>query len=99
MSASEIRCQLCGATFAAHPGRGRPRKYCVECASRKNRQPYQPVGLRDITCVECGDHFTARTLAAKLCSRRCKDRRYARLHPEMLAEKKRRKSRRRKGLE
>ena len=39
------------------------------------------VGLRELVCSECGRSFRAQA-SAKVCSRRCKDRRYARLHPE-----------------
>jgi hypothetical protein len=52
-----------------------------------------PVKLR---CVECGGEFEGRK-GKLICSRRCKDRRYARLHPEELREKQRRKYARRKA--
>jgi hypothetical protein len=42
-----------------------------------------------LVCVECGGSFLGRK-DRLLCSRRCKDRRHARLHPEALREKKRR---------
>jgi hypothetical protein len=42
-----------------------------------------------LTCVECGEEFEGRR-DRLLCGRRsCKDRRYARLHPERLAAKQR----------
>jgi hypothetical protein len=44
--------------------------------------------------VECGVSFEGRK-DRLLCSRRCKDRRYARLHPEQLRAKERRKYERR----
>jgi len=47
----------------------------------------QPAKLR---CVECGGEFEGRK-GKLLCSRRCKDRRYARLHPEAVRAKQRRK--------
>jgi hypothetical protein len=47
------------------------------------------------TCVECGEEFEGRRDRLLCGSRRCKDRRYARLHPEALREKERRKYRRR----
>jgi hypothetical protein len=47
-----------------------------------------------LTCVECGGEFEGRK-DKLICSRRCKDRRYARLHPEELREKQRRKYARR----
>jgi hypothetical protein len=52
-----------------------------------------PAKLR---CVECGGEFEGRK-GKLICSRRCKDRRYARLHPEALREKQRRKYDRRKA--
>ena len=52
-----------------------------------------PAKLR---CVECGGDFEGRK-GKLICSRRCKDRRYARLHPEELQEKQRRKYLRRKA--
>jgi hypothetical protein len=50
-----------------------------------------------LTCVECGDEFEGRRDRLLCGSRRCKDRRYARLHPEALREKERRKYQRRKA--
>jgi hypothetical protein len=46
----------------------------------------QPAKLQ---CVECGEAFEGRPNRL-VCSRRCKDRRYARLHPEQVREKNRR---------
>lgn len=46
-----------------------------------------------LVCVECGTGFVGRK-GRLLCSRRCKDRRYARLHPDKLRDKKRRKAER-----
>jgi hypothetical protein len=46
------------------------------------------------TCVECGGTFVGRK-DKLLCSRRCKDTRYERLHPEAYAAKRRRKEARR----
>jgi hypothetical protein len=48
-----------------------------------------------LRCVECNEAFEGRK-GKLICSRRCKDRRYARLHPEALREKQRRKYARRK---
>ena len=55
-----------------------------ECNERRRVPPSK------LTCVECGDEFDGRRNRL-LCSRRCKDRRYARLHPEAVREKQRRK--------
>jgi hypothetical protein len=52
-----------------------------------------PAKLR---CVECGGEFEG-PKGKLICSRRCKDWRYARLHPEELREKQRRKYARRKA--
>lgn len=60
----------------------------VNAARRK-----RPAKLR---CVECGAEFEGRK-GELICSRRCKDRRYARLHPDELREKQRRKYARRKA--
>jgi endogenous inhibitor of DNA gyrase (YacG/DUF329 family) len=46
-------------------------------------------------CSECGDPLEGRQLV--VCSRRCKDRRYARLHPEEYRAKERRKAEQRKA--
>ena len=62
-----------------------------ERVNAARRKP--PVKLR---CVECGGEFGGRK-DRLLCSRRCKDRRYARLHPEALREKQQRKYQRRKA--
>jgi hypothetical protein len=51
------------------------------------RRRVPPTRLR---CVECGGEFDGRK-GKLICSRRCKDRRYARFHPEELLAKKRRK--------
>ena len=61
-----------------------------ERVNAARRKP--PVKLR---CVECGGEFGGRK-DRLLCSRRCKDRRYARLHPAELATKERRKYERRR---
>ena len=58
-----------------------------------SRPRVAPAKLR---CVECGGEFEGRR-GKLICSRRCKDRRYARLHPEALREKQRRKYARRKA--
>ena len=60
-----------------------------ECDERR-RVP--PLKLR---CVECGGEFVGRK-GKLICSRSCKDRRYARLHPEALRAKQRRKDERRR---
>ena len=47
-------------------------------------------------CVECGTEFVGRKDRLLCGARRCKDRRYARLHPEELRAKERRKYERRR---
>jgi hypothetical protein len=50
-----------------------------------------------LTCVECGEVFEGRK-GRLLCGRRsCKDKRYARLHPDKVREKQARKYQRRKA--
>jgi hypothetical protein len=49
-----------------------------------------------LKCAECGEGFEGRRDRV-VCSRRCKDRRYARLHPEELRAKQARKYQRRKA--
>jgi hypothetical protein len=49
-----------------------------------------------LTCVECGASFEGRR-GKLLCSRKCKDVRYARTHPDELREKQRRKDARRRA--
>jgi len=62
-----------------------------ERVNAARRKP--PAKLR---CVECGGAFEGRK-GKLICSRRFKDRRYARLHPEALREKQRRKYARRQA--
>ena len=49
------------------------------------------------TCVECGASFVGRKDRLLCGARRCKDRRYARLHPEAVRAKQRRKDERRRN--
>jgi hypothetical protein len=53
------------------------------------------VAPSQLTCVECGASFVGRKDRLLCGARRCKDRRYARLHPEELRAKERRKYERR----
>jgi hypothetical protein len=80
--------------------------WCLDCrreASREWRTAHRDecnerrrVPPSKLRCVECGGEFEGRK-GKLICSRRCKDRRYARLHPEELREKQRRKYARRKA--
>jgi hypothetical protein len=47
-----------------------------------------------LRCVECGEEFEGQKGRLLCGKRRCKDRRYARLHPDKLREKKRRRAER-----
>jgi hypothetical protein len=80
--------------------------WCRECHAERSRHwraehPEQQqlynerrrVPLAKLTCAECGAVFEG-PKNRLLCSRRCKDRRYARLHPDKLREKKRRRAER-----
>ncbi len=49
-----------------------------------------------LTCTECGSEFEGRR-DRLVCSRKCRDARYRRLHPEAYREKRRRKDARRRA--
>jgi len=68
------------------------REQVLERAAAKRGRPRQP---EQTTCSECGDELTGRQRV--VCGPRCRDRRYARLHPEAYAAKERRKVERRKA--
>jgi hypothetical protein len=79
--------------------------WCRGCCAESSRQwrqahPEQNERRRipptKLKCAECGEGFEGRRDRV-VCSRRCKDRRYGRLHPEELREKQRRKYQRRKA--
>jgi hypothetical protein len=61
-----------------------------KAAGRRGQQEHAPGGR----CTECGEELAGRANRL-VCSRRCKDSRYARLHPEELRAKERRKYERR----
>jgi hypothetical protein len=76
--------------------------YCRECSNAANREwrernpghadaynAARRVPPVELACVECGKAFEGRK-GRLVCSRRCKDRRYARHHPEQAKEKNRR---------
>jgi hypothetical protein len=82
--------------------------WCRACCVERTRQwraehPEQQqlynerrrVPLAKLRCVECGVVFEGRK-DRLVCSRRCKDARYRRLHPEAAREKQRRKDERRR---
>ena len=77
------------------------RTCCVEATRAWREQNRERVNAARRTasaklrCVECGGEFEGRK-GKLIWSRRCKDHRYARLHPEELREKQRRKYARRK---
>jgi len=62
---------------------------------RVNAARRTPLAKR--TCVECGGEFEGQKSRLLCGSRRCKDRRYQRLHPEAYRAKERRKYQRRKA--
>jgi hypothetical protein len=79
--------------------------WCRECCAERTRQwrrehPEHKLRRRvppsKLTCTECGVVFEGRK-DRLVCSRRCKDRRYARLHPDQLRAKERRKHERRRN--
>jgi hypothetical protein len=69
----------------------RTRRWRREHPEHKSRRPH--VAPSKLTCVECGASFEGRK-DRLVCSRRCKDRRDAQLHPEQLRAKERRKRQR-----
>jgi hypothetical protein len=94
-------CERCGVEFERRSGRGRPRKFCETCQpaiAQSDREAYNarrraayrvahpPVVRR---CSECGEEIVGRPDRV-VCSRRCKDARYARLHPSEFAAARRR---------
>ena len=93
-----LECELCGRWFTQFRGPGRPRLFCPSCMppGTFRRRPYVPVGPRVLVCVECGETFTAQA-SALVCSRRCKDARYRRLHPEAERARQARKDARRRA--
>jgi hypothetical protein len=76
---------------------------CCRVAARESRVKYRDrynerrrIPPTALTCVECGAAFEGRKDRLICGLRRCKDRRYARLHPEQLRAKEARKYQRRK---
>jgi hypothetical protein len=80
--------------------------YCRDCLREKKRQwreahPEEIAAYNEsrrkplAELVECEKGFEGRP-HAMLCSRRCKDRRYRRMHPEQVRAKERRKYERRR---
>lgn len=79
-------CEGCGAAVV-QTGRGRPRKFCPECATpERGRERNREAGLRTDgkprtiypprTCAasDCQESFTPARLGERYCSRRCWDR-------------------------
>lgn len=62
-------------------------------AAYNEKRRRDPVTL---TCVECGVEFEGRPNRI-VCSKRCRNARYRRLHPEVIAEQERRKAERRRA--
>lgn len=89
------------ARYAADPEGARAKARAYYWANRERvlekraaaRGRLRPVVLA--WCSECGGALEGQQRL--VCSRRCKDRRYARLHPEAVAEKQRRKRARRRA--
>jgi hypothetical protein len=76
--------------------------WCKTCCAERTRQWEHPehklsrrVAPSQRQCVECGGSFTGRADRLLCGARRCKDRRYRRLHPEQVRAKERRKYERR----
>jgi hypothetical protein len=106
---SMCRRWLSSAEFRPHLlGRDGLHPWCRACCAAKQREwraanPERVAAynesrrkpLVELECVECGEKFEGRP-HAKLCSRRCKDKRYRRLHPEQVRAKEQRKRERRR---
>lgn len=91
-----LGCESCGGEIAQHAGRGRPRKFCKVCRPTESRRKTEAQRLADNaarrvkyraanppavrSCLECGATIIGRP-DRKVCSRKCKDSRFARLHP------------------
>jgi len=102
---SDKRCGRCSKLLPLEAFRPNPRSatgwssYCRDCGAaanrewrERNRDAYNAsrrVPPAKLECVECGKPFEGRS-DRLVCSRRCKDRRYARHHPEQVKEKNRR---------
>lgn len=102
-------CAACGGELPAQQGRGRPRKFCAVCVPPGDTAAWRAanpdrvheynesrrVSVRTFYCVECRRPFASTRSDRLVCSRRCKDARYRRLHPEVVRAKERRKRQRR----
>jgi uncharacterized Zn finger protein (UPF0148 family) len=78
--------------------RERSRRYYLEnreLVLGKAGEKRMPGGAPGGVCSECGERLNGRR-GKVVCSRRCKDARYRRLHPETYREKQRRKAARRR---
>lgn len=66
-----IVCQRCSAEFESPSGRGRPRKFCFDCAPRKVVDPRPKVQK---VCAGCGVAYeSVNNSRFKYCSRECRD--------------------------
>jgi len=74
-------CEACGVAFEGHG----LRKYCDGCNDGRG---HVRGNRTELTCVECEAAFVGRPDRV-VCSRRCGDARYARLHPAAFAAKRR----------
>jgi hypothetical protein len=91
-------CSSCGAVVDADASTVAPScQACRECrraAVKEAQLARRRLPPHELECSECGTTFQGRK-DQKVCSRRCKDRRYVRLHPVEYAAKQARKYRRR----
>lgn len=67
---SESTCAKCGAALPEYPGRGRPRKYCVGCAS-SIRSPRARKQYEARICDRCGATFRPHRYDQRFCANRC----------------------------
>lgn len=91
-------CESCGSPFDSEAAAVVPTscRVCRRAAAKETELARRRLPLHELECTECGVTFVGRK-DQKVCSRRCKDRRYCRLHPVEYAAKQRRKYLRRKA--
>lgn len=97
-------CARCGRWLSAEHFRANSElksglhSYCRACHAAFSREWYaeRRIPLTEHVCTECGTKFLGRR-GKLVCSRRCTDARYRRLHPEAYREAERQKHARRRA--
>jgi hypothetical protein len=98
---TEDACTVCGGPLPAYSGRGRPRRFCLSCATSataarvwRAENPERVTaynsarrrGPVELRCIECGGPFTSRLATALTCSHRCRRQRKYRHERERTRE-------------